>query len=172
MERALRSLLPGGKFGNVSKKRSELMRAVKGQGNKSTEVAFRLALVRSGFRHWVVRPRYLPYKPDFFFPSYSLAIFVDGCYWHGCRQCGHFPRTNSAFWKSKITKNRERDRQAKVELKKYGIRVLRIWEHSLKSSEDLSAILARLRTWVDPSCTGSRSYVTRQSEGTGLSTAE
>lgn len=148
MERALRSLLRGGKFENVSKKRSDLMRAVKGQGNKSTEVAFRLALVRYGFCDWIVRPSYLRYKPDFFFPSCHLAIFVDGCYWHGCPRCGHFPRTNSEFWKSKIKRNRDRDRQARIELRKQGIKVLRVWEHSLKSREELSSIVAKLRRLV------------------------
>lgn len=131
MERSLRAKLPGGKFKGVSTLRSKTMSAVKGSGNRTTEIRFRFALVRSGIRGWTMHELYLPGKPDFFFSEERLAIFVDGCFWHGCRKCGHIPRTRSAFWRAKIRRNRKRDRDAEVELRSRGIKTLRFWEHQL-----------------------------------------
>lgn len=73
----------------------------------------------------------LPGKPDFFFPSEKLAVFVDGCFWHGCPTCGHVPKSNSAFWRAKIQRNRERDESATEKLEAIGIKVIRFWEHEL-----------------------------------------
>jgi DNA mismatch endonuclease (patch repair protein) len=148
MEAILRQRLEGGTFGDVPEKRTRTMRAVRGKGNKTTELCLRMALVREGLSGWVMHVKGLPGTPDFLFQKQKLAVFVDGCFWHGCRRCGHYPKTNSEYWKSKIMRNRARDRQAVVELRKCRIRVLRIWEHSLKSRE-LSRILATLHTLVD-----------------------
>ena len=111
MERALRKHLPGGAFTEVSATRSKAMAAVRGHGNKTTERRFRLALVRAGVRGWQVRPKGLRGSPDFVFPEARLAVFADGCFWHGCPECGHVPRTNRPFWAAKIERNRERDKK-------------------------------------------------------------
>jgi DNA mismatch endonuclease (patch repair protein) len=70
-------------------------------------------------------------KPDFVFRKLKLAVFVDGCFWHGCPR--HFikPRNNAAFWRAKIAANRTRDRFVNRTLRAQGWKVLRIWEHAL-----------------------------------------
>jgi len=87
--------------------------------------------VRAGIRGWTMQTRGLPGKPDFFFAEYKVALFLDGCFWHGCPDCGHVPRVNRPFWKAKIGRNKERDRVNADRLKEQGIRVVRFWEHEL-----------------------------------------
>lgn len=133
MERALRKHLLGGAFTGVPATRSKAMAAVRGHGNKTTERRFRLALVRAGVRGWQVRPKGICGSPDFLFPAPRLAVFVDGCFWHGCSECGHIPQTNRPFWAAKIERNRERDRKTTEQLEVEGIHVLRFWEHDLRN---------------------------------------
>ncbi|MHB8974086.1 MAG: PDDEXK family nuclease [Pirellulaceae bacterium] len=85
------------------------MRAVRGRGNKSTETRLRLALVRAGISGWRLHAKEVHGKPDFFFPAASLAVFVDGCFWHGCPRCGHIPKAHALFWRTKIDRNKHRD---------------------------------------------------------------
>ncbi|MBI3895831.1 MAG: very short patch repair endonuclease [Acidobacteria bacterium] len=137
LEKALRRKLPSGCFQNVSRQRSENMRAIKGSLNTTTEQCLRLALVRAGLHGWKVRPRGLPGNPDFVFPERRVAIFADGCFWHGCPHCCHAPvRNNSAYWREKIKRNRARDQSNRRRLQTQGWRVLRIWEHELNRSPD------------------------------------
>jgi len=131
VEAWLRKHLPGGRFQNVSAQRSSAMRAVGGRGNKTTEVRFRLALARAGIRGWTVRPKGMVGSPDILFTARSLAVFLDGCFWHGCPKCGHLPKTNIAFWRAKIEGNRGRDRRNTSLLRRQGLVVLRFWEHQL-----------------------------------------
>ena len=133
MERRLRARLPGGTFKNVSAVRSRAMSAVKSSGNKTTEVRLRLALVRAAISGWRMHSRHIPGRPDFFFPKKEVAIFVDGCFWHGCNRCGHVPQTRSFFWGAKIRRNRQRDRHTDAILRARGITPLRFWEHQLMS---------------------------------------
>ena len=92
-------------------------------------------------------PKKLPkfqVKPDFVFPKLKLAVFVDGCFWHGCPR--HFikPRRNAAFWRRKIAGNRARDRIVNRTVRKMGWGVLRIWEHELTRKNE-AGLLGRLR---------------------------
>src|SRR5688500_8391319 len=105
MEAALKKFLVGGKFHNVSVARSRSMAAVKGRNNRSTELTLRMALVRAGVGGWRTHTAVLPGKPDVFFPAANVAVFLDGCFWHGCLRCGHVPKTNSLFWREKIGRN-------------------------------------------------------------------
>lgn len=146
MEKRLQRFLPGGKFKNVSKKRSLHMGSVRGTGNKSTERRLRFALVRASISGWKLRPRDLRGKPDFVFLRKRVAVFVDGCFWHGCPKCGHYPATNAEFWKVKIQRNRQRDRKTTALLQEYGFTVLRLWEHELK--DDISNSVQRIREAV------------------------
>src|SRR5437660_12586017 len=132
MERFLKSKLENGWFENVSPLRSRTMSAIRGKSNKSTELVLKMAFVRARVKGWVLHPAMICGKPDFYFPKKKLAIFVDGCFWHGCPKCGHIPRTRSIFWQAKISRNRQRDRKTKRLLTASGIRILRIWEHGLK----------------------------------------
>lgn len=133
MERALRIHLPGGKFLPVAPRHSSLMKAVRGKGNRTTELRFRALLMKNRIRGWRVRPFGWPGNPDFAFPELGIAVFIDGCFWHGCPRCGHLPRRNSAFWRAKIERNRERDRRVVRRLRRAGVGVARVWEHELQS---------------------------------------
>ncbi len=70
-------------------------------------------------------------RPDFIFPKVRLALFVDGCFWHGCPKHGTQPKGNRAFWKNKFVRNKARDVLVTRVLRRAGWRVLRIWEHDL-----------------------------------------
>ena len=70
-------------------------------------------------------------KPDFVFPKLKLAVFVDGCFWHGCPLHATQPKINAAFWRKKIAANQARDRLVNRTLRSLGWRVLRVWEHEL-----------------------------------------
>lgn len=149
MERVLRLKLPGGRFVSVCPKRARTMSQIRSRGNATTEQRLRMALVRSGISGWVMHPRDIPGQPDFFFPDQRIALFVDGCFWHGCPRCGHIPRTRTAYWKLKILRNRHRDRSHAEKLRRRGIEVIRIWEHSLKGAHSRLA-LTRIRAAIHP----------------------
>jgi DNA mismatch endonuclease (patch repair protein) len=114
-----------------SKVRSRIMSHIRSKNNASTEKRLRMALVRAGVSGWHLHDRNLPGRPDFVFPKSSLALFVDGCFWHGCPKCGHYPQSNRKYWDAKINNNRLRDRAARSMLKASGWRVLRVWEHEM-----------------------------------------
>lgn len=122
------------------------MQAVRGRGNRSTELRL-LDLLRvnrlSGWRRHLA----LPGRPDFVWRAEKVAVFVDGCFWHGCPVCARArPATNRAFWTDKIETNRKRDRRVSRELRSRGWTVIRVWEHSLKQP---GRVLARIAKAVD-----------------------
>lgn len=112
--------------------RSRNMAAIRSKGNKSTEVALRFRMVRAGIRGWRTHARDLPGRPDFVFDALKLAVFVDGCYWHGCPKCGHIPSQNRPYWSRKIEGNQTRDKRVRARLRRQGWSVIRIWEHEIK----------------------------------------
>jgi DNA mismatch endonuclease (patch repair protein) len=114
----------------------------RGKGNKETENAL-LALLRQNKITGWRRHLPLPGKPDFAFPKHKVAVFVDGCFWHGCPKCYTRPKTNRAFWDKKREDNMARDRRVTRQLRGRGWKVIRIWQHSLKKSPN--ACLNRLR---------------------------
>src|SRR6187549_1164573 len=117
-------------------KRSEVMALIRSRGNKVTELRL-IALFRAaGIRGWR-RHLPLPGKPDFIFRAERVAIFVDGCFCHGCARCYRRPGSNRSYWDAKVRRNRERDLTVNRELRGDGWRVLRIWEHQLKSAPAL-----------------------------------
>jgi DNA mismatch endonuclease, patch repair protein len=125
---------------NVRKEvRSKIMAAVHPRGNRSTEIAFGKLLWASGLRgyrkHWPV-----PGKPDFAWPGRKIAVFVDGCFWHGCVKCRTLPTSNVEFWRNKIETNRRRDRRVTRLLRWKGWRVARIWECRVKKNASLRRI--------------------------------
>lgn len=145
MERQLKQHLPDGKF-DVTPQRSRAMAAVRGHGNKTTELRLRMALVKAGIRGWTCNESSLPGKPDFYFLEPRLAVFVDGCFWHGCKRCGHLPKANQAFWAAKLDRNHKRHRKVARLLRKLDIQVVRFWEHQLRQSVEtcVSKIAKRL----------------------------
>ena len=138
----------------VSPARSANMRAVGSAKNRSTEVRFRLRLVRNRIVGWIVRPKGIPGNPDFYFPDLRIALFLDGCFWHSCPKCGHLPKTNKAFWKTKFQLNRARDRQVEHELRNRKISVIRIWEHELNDSHETRVLV--IMDWLKKHPVGNR----------------
>ena len=82
-------------------------------------------------------------RPDFVFPKLRVAVFVDGCFWHGCPRHGTRPKGNASFWKKKLERNKARDREQTRALKRAGWRVLRIWEHELARKHE-ARLMSRL----------------------------
>lgn len=119
-------------------KRSSIMQKVKSKGNKSTEICLIRVFQEQGIKGW---RRGYPVKghPDFVFLQKRVAIFVDGCFWHGhdCRNT--IPKENENFWKAKIGRNVEHDKAVTQMFVDRGWTVLRIWECELKKKkrEDL-----------------------------------
>jgi DNA mismatch endonuclease (patch repair protein) len=142
MQAQLKSTLPCGEFKGVSAKRSAAMRSVRSKGNRTSELRLRLALVRARVTGWEVQPAFMYGRPDFVFRKEKIAVFVDGCFWHGCETCGHVPRKHSRFWKKKLALTKSRDLAVTVKLRDCGFRVLRLWEHELES--DLASVVGRL----------------------------
>lgn len=109
--------------------RSYCMSRIQGKDTKP-ELILRKALWASGMRYRLKNR--LPGRPDLYFPGRKLAIFVDGCFWHGCPDHCKVPETNRSFWEKKISKNKARDNEVDLLLKNEGWRVLRFWEHEVK----------------------------------------
>lgn len=107
------------------------MAAVKGRGNKSTEIAFLRLLRQAKITGWRRHYKKLEGIPDFVFPKKRLAIFIDGCFWHGCKKHSSQPKTNKLFWREKILKNMKRDRNVNRKLRGLDWKVRRVWEHEL-----------------------------------------
>jgi DNA mismatch endonuclease, patch repair protein len=149
MQRVLKATLVGGKFSNVSPLRSAAMKAVRGQGNRTTELRLKMALVRARLGGWTVHPPQMIGRPDFWFKARQVAVFVDGCFWHGCSACGHIPRTNTEFWKAKLTATKVRDSLVNSTLPQTGVTVVRIWEHQV--AKDLQNVVAALDLIVNQS---------------------
>ncbi|HEX5398781.1 MAG TPA: very short patch repair endonuclease [Verrucomicrobiae bacterium] len=93
--------------------------------------------------------RLLRVRPDFVFLKVRLAVFVDGCFWHGCPKHATQPKNNRAFWRRKLAGNKQRDRIVNRTLRKSGWRVLRIWECVLQKRP--KACLHRIRKAFDTS---------------------
>jgi len=85
-------------------------------------------------------------KPDAAFPKEMVAVFVDGCFWHGCPHCNRkLPETNQEYWEGKIKRNIERDQCNTQLLTDDGWRVVRIWEHEIRDPSHLVRIRSRIR---------------------------
>jgi len=121
-------------------KRSEVMSRIRGRGNKDTEIVLARLFRAEGITGWR-RHTAIVGRPDFAFRRQRVAVFVDGCFWHGCPKHSNVPANNRAFWTKKLTGNLSRDRLVTRTLRKEGWRVVRIWEHELKKP---ARVLARI----------------------------
>jgi DNA mismatch endonuclease (patch repair protein) len=99
-------------------------------------------------RKIIERPAELPGKPDYYLPGLNLAVFADGCFWHGCPRHGRTPEDNRDYWGPKIERNRARDRRATKELRLQGIRPVRVWDHELRPTPATAA--RKIRRAVKP----------------------
>ena len=126
----------------TKEKRSQVMSRIKGKGNKDTELAMIRVLRSSHISGWRRNQAVLG-KPDFVFPKEKIALFVDGCFWHGCPKHSNMPMNNQEFWAKKLQGNKDRDRFINRELRKMGWIVVRVWEHDLKFPDKVAAKLKR-----------------------------
>jgi DNA mismatch endonuclease (patch repair protein) len=115
------------------------------QRDTGPEVALRSELHRRGFRYFVDREPVLGLRrrADLIFPRHRIAVFVDGCYWHGCPTHGTIPKTNAEWWKAKLSTNRKRDRDTDRRMQEAGWKVIRIWEHedAISAADRVAAAL-------------------------------
>src|SRR5579862_7724935 len=103
-------------FKTPTAQRSRNMRAIRSSANVTTERRLISMLLRARLRGWRLRIKHLPGTPDFVFLRRRVVVFVDGCFFHGCPLCGHIPKTNRAYWRAKMTRNRQRDKRISREL--------------------------------------------------------
>ncbi len=118
--------------------RSEIMSRIRSKGNRATEQRLRTLMLSRGIVGWR-RNQTVFGSPDFAFRASRLAIFVDGCFWHGCPKHCVTPASNRPFWKKKLAVNKARDRRVNRTLRKKGWRVVRIWQHDLAKRPDWCA---------------------------------
>lgn len=134
-------------------KRSAVMSLIRGSGNKATELRLIEIFRAHGITGWrrgcVIRGRKTedwrqkkPFsvRPDFVFPKLKTAVFVDGCFWHGCPKHATQPKTNRPFWRKKIARNRLRDREVGRALRRMGWREIRVWEHALRRRAEAGTV--------------------------------
>ena len=110
-------------------KRSEIMAKVH-SANTTPEMRVRKMIHSMGYRFRLHR-RELPGNPDIILPKYKTAIFVHGCFWHGCPTCRHAkirPVANAEYWEKKLNRTKERDKNNVEALKQLGWRVMVVWE--------------------------------------------
>jgi DNA mismatch endonuclease, patch repair protein len=115
------------------------MRQIKSTNNRSTEAKLANIFRQFKIRGW--RKNYCLFgKPDFVFLRQRVAIFVDGCFWHGHPEKCRIPASNRAYWIKKIARNMERDKLVTWTLRKKGWKVLRIWEDCVAKGSTLARI--------------------------------
>jgi DNA mismatch endonuclease (patch repair protein) len=132
----------------TKEQRSNVMRQVKSSSNKSTELKLIVFFKTNNIKGWC-RNYKLFGKPDFTFPKQKIAIFVDGCFWHGhdCRNTR--PKDNADYWTKKRERNIKRDKEVTETLQNKGWTVIRLWECELKKEELLKEKLI-VSLWRQP----------------------
>ena len=121
--------------------RSRIMSSIRGKNTKP-ELKIRRAVWALGKRYRIHNKTIFG-TPDMSNKSKKVAVFIDGCFWHGCSRCYVEPKSNTEFWRNKIARNTKRRKKVKAELKREGWKVLQFWEHQIKQdSEKISLKIA------------------------------
>lgn len=120
----------------TKEQRSRNMAAIRSRGNATTEAEFAKLLRKHRITGWRRHQKGAYGSPDFIFPKAKIALFADGCFWHGCPRHCIMPKSNKKYWTPKIARNKARDRAVNTRYKAKGWRVLRIWEHEIKKSSE------------------------------------
>lgn len=128
----------------TQEQRSRNMASIRSKGNETTEICLAKAMRASQIRGWR-RHADLPGKPDFVFRKERVALFVDGCFWHGCPRCYRLPEDNRQYWETKLSHNKSRDRRNSQRLRLNGWRVLRVWEHNLESERGRALVISKIK---------------------------
>lgn len=124
---------------------SKSMKANRSSGTKP-ELALRRELFRQGLRYRVALQIQLQdrkVRPDIVFLRRKIAVFLDGCFWHGCPEHGRMPSDPTGYWHAKIERNRNRDTAVDSQLNDAGWTVIRVWEH-----EQVAEVAARVKRFV------------------------
>jgi len=114
--------------------RSKIMSSIRGKNTKP-ELAVRKILWTSGKRYRV-HDKSVFGTPDISNKSKKVAVFIDGCFWHGCSRCYKEPKSNTEYWRSKITRNKNRRKLVRSKLREQGFTMLQFWEHQVLSNPD------------------------------------
>lgn len=124
------------------------MARVRGRDNVTTELVVAKLLRTNRITGW--RRHFSVFgKPDFAFPKARVAIFVDGCFWHGCPKCYRAPESSVTFWRDKVRKNMERDLKVSRQLRSRGWRVVRARECQLKAP---TRFINRIKSLIMKTC--------------------
>lgn len=110
------------------------MAAIRSRDNLTTEAEFASQLRKNGITGWRRHKKGAYGSPDFIFSKSRTAVFLDGCFWHGCAKHCIMPKTNKAYWGPKIARNKKRDREVTAYYKTKDWNVLRLWEHEIKKA--------------------------------------
>lgn len=109
------------------------------------EIAVRKRLWHDGFRYRT-NVDDVPGKPDICHKGRKVAVFIDGCFWHGCPKCNENPDTNSQFWRKKFQENKERREEVRRKLKDENWTILEFWEHEVK--EDIDRVVEEIEDCI------------------------
>ncbi len=127
-------------------KRSAVMAKIRGKDTKP-ELLVRRYLYHRGYRYRK-NVKGLPGTPDIVLRKYGVVIFIHGCFWHGHEVDGHIPHSNSAFWRKKIERNKQRDERNKEALREMGWNVITVWECQLKPAVR-EQVLSEIEYWIN-----------------------
>lgn len=120
------------------------MRSVKKSGTR-LEAGFIAQLAADGLGGFETQAEDLPGTPDVAYRREKLAVFLDGCFWHGCPRHYRKPKSNREFWERKLRRTRARDRENRDALEAKGWTVVRLWEHELKTEDSTGRVRDSLR---------------------------
>lgn len=126
----------------TKKKRSEIMSHIRGKNTKLESDFLKKLSAVSHVKGYRYRKHYskLLGKPDIAFIGRKIAVFIDGCFWHGCKKHCIMPKSNKKYWEPKIARNIERDKVISRHYKAEGWRTIRIREHDLKRNTDKAVV--------------------------------
>ena len=124
--------------------RRKTMQAVKGKGTRLEKRLFSM-LARMGLKGWKKNVEAVIGKPDVAFMKQRVAVFIDGCFWHGCPHCQRkLPQTNRQYWKRKIQRNIALAQLHNRRLRAEGWAVIRIWGHEINKATNAMKIRAKI----------------------------
>ena len=127
-------------------KRSEIMSRIKSQDSK-IEILFRKQLWRHGFRYRKNSGKLFG-KPDIVLKKHETVIFIDSCFWHGCKKHCRIPTARKKYWVPKIERNKKRDKQVARHYKKQGWKIFRVWEHQINEERKLKETIIRIKNKI------------------------
>ena len=131
---------------SVSKKtRSLIMSHIKSK-NTVIEKVFRYFLWKEGIRYRLNSKLFG--KPDISIKKYKLVVFIDSCFWHGCKEHCRIPHSNTKYWKEKINRNIKRDNEVSQYYVNNGWKIIRIWEHQINDAREIQKSIKKILLYI------------------------